>query len=39
MILRIKQDPHNKKEILNNAKKIEETMKNFGIDAYYYSNQ
>jgi len=28
-----KQDPHNKKEILNNAKKIEETMKNFGIDA------
>lgn len=28
-----KQDPHNKKEIFNNAKKIEETMKNFGIDA------
>ncbi|CCQ93068.1 DNA translocase FtsK [[Clostridium] ultunense Esp] len=28
-----KQDPYSKKEILNNAKKIEETMKNFGIDA------
>ncbi|WP_414713607.1 FtsK/SpoIIIE family DNA translocase [Schnuerera sp.] len=28
-----KQDPYNKKEILNNATKIEETMKNFGIDA------
>lgn len=28
-----KQDSYSKKEILNNAKKIEETMKNFGIDA------
>ena len=29
----VKQDVNDKKEILNNAKKIEETMKNFGIDA------
>ena len=28
-----KSDGHDKKEILNNAKIIEETMKNFGIDA------
>nr|WP_236913935.1 DNA translocase FtsK [Clostridium sp. Cult2] len=28
-----KQDSYSKKEILNNAKKIEETMKNFGIEA------
>ncbi|NMB27105.1 MAG: DNA translocase FtsK, partial [Tissierellia bacterium] len=29
----VKQDVNDKKEILNNAKKIEETMKNFGIAA------